>query len=58
MPCKLKLDCSKARSQLKWQPKLDVKTALAWVIDWTKSLQSGANMRDITAHQINQFSLK
>jgi CDP-glucose 4,6-dehydratase len=54
----LKLDCSKARSQLKWQPKLDVKTALAWVIDWTKSLQSGANMRDITAHQINQFSLK
>jgi CDP-glucose 4,6-dehydratase len=54
----LKLDCSKARSQLKWQPKLDVKTALAWVIDWTKSLQSGANMRDITAHQINQFILK
>lgn len=54
----LKLDCSKARSQLKWQPKLDVKTALTWVVDWTKSLQSGANMRDITTHQINQFSLK
>jgi CDP-glucose 4,6-dehydratase len=55
----LKLDCSKARSQLKWRPKLGVKTALAWIIDWTKALQSGANIRDITINQINQFiSLK
>ncbi len=55
----LKLDCSKARSQLKWQPKLDIKTALAWVIDWTKALQSGADMKDITINQIKQFiSLK
>jgi CDP-glucose 4,6-dehydratase len=52
----LKLDCSKARSQLKWQPKLDVKTALAWVIDWTKSLHYGANMRDFTLDQVNQFT--
>ena len=51
----LKLDCSKARSQLKWHPKLDIKTALAWIVSWTKSLQSGANMRDITVNQINQF---
>ena len=51
----LKLDCSKARSQLKWQPKLGVKTALTWVVDWMKSLQSGANMRDVTVHQISQF---
>ncbi len=51
----LKLDCSKARSQLKWHPKLDLKTALAWIVGWTKSLQSGANMRDITINQINQF---
>jgi CDP-glucose 4,6-dehydratase len=55
----LKLDCSKARSQLKWQPKLDVKTALAWVIDWTKALQPGADMKDVTINQIKQFiSLK
>jgi CDP-glucose 4,6-dehydratase len=52
----LKLDCSKARNQLKWEPKLDVKTALTWVIDWTKSLHSGENMRDITSHQINHFT--
>ena len=51
----LKLDCSKARSQLKWQPKLDVKMALTWVVDWTKSLQFEANMREVTVRQINQF---
>lgn len=51
----LKLDCSKARSQLKWQPKLDVQTALTWVIDWFRALHSGANMRDITVNQIMEF---
>ena len=55
----LKLDCSKAHIQLRWQPKLDVKTALGWVVDWTKALHSGANMREVTINQINQFvSLK
>lgn len=55
----LKLDSSKARSQLKWLPKLDIKSTLAWVIDWTKALYSGANMRDMTIDQINLFmSLK
>jgi CDP-glucose 4,6-dehydratase len=52
----LKLDCSKARSQLKWQPRLDAQTALAWVLDWTKALQTGANMRDVTVNQIMEFS--
>ncbi len=51
----LKLDCSKARSQLKWHPRLDLQTGLTWVMDWTKAFQSGANMREVTISQINQF---
>lgn len=51
----LKLDCSKARSQLKWRPKLDVYTALLWVIDWSNALQAESNMREFTIDQINQF---
>jgi CDP-glucose 4,6-dehydratase len=51
----LKLDCSKARTTLGWQPKLDLKTALAWVVDWTRSFHSGANMRSVTEMQINRF---
>ena len=51
----LKLDCSKARAKLGWRPKVNLKTALAWVVDWTKSLQSGDNMRARTEAQIKQF---
>lgn len=53
----LKLDCSKARSLLRWHPRLDVNTALNWVMNWTKSLQSGDDMRDVTIDQIHQFML-
>ncbi|MFM7886288.1 MAG: hypothetical protein ACKPCM_06275 [Pseudanabaena sp.] len=53
----LKLDCSKARSLLRWHPRLDVNNALTWVVNWTKSLQSGYDMRDVTIAQINQFML-
>ena len=52
----LALDCAKARSRLKWQPKLDLLTALAWIVDWTKAFQSGQNMRQITEDQIRQFT--
>lgn len=51
----LKLDCSKARIKLAWEPKLDLKTALTWVVDWTKALQAGANMQNITKAQIQEF---
>ena len=52
----LKLDCSKARTKLGWQPTLDLKTALAWVVDWTKCFQAGStNMRDATEAQIKQY---
>jgi CDP-glucose 4,6-dehydratase len=52
----LKLDCSKAQTQLGWQPKLDIKTALTWVVNWTQAWQSGKNMRDISEQQIESFT--
>ena len=51
----LKLDSSKARARLGWTPKLDLKTALSWVVEWTQYFQSGADMRIVTEDQINQF---
>ncbi len=53
----LKLDCSKAHSLLRWHPRLDVNTALTWVINWTKALQVGTDMRDFTVEQIKQFMI-
>lgn len=51
----LKLDCSKARLKLNWHPKLDLRTALAWIVYWTGSYQSKADMYRVTQSQINQY---
>lgn len=51
----LKLDCSKAHARLDWRPKLDLQTALQWIVDWTKAYQRGVDMRSYTTAQINEF---
>ncbi len=52
----LKLDCAKAKHHLNWQPRLDVKTALNWVVEWAKAWKTGADMREFTANQIIEFA--
>jgi CDP-glucose 4,6-dehydratase len=51
----LKLDISKARSRLGWQPALHLQDALALVIDWSRQRQAGADMRKITLAQIQAY---
>ncbi len=51
----LKVDCSKAHTKLGWMPKLDVKTTLSWIVDWTKAFQAGADMRRYSQEQIHNF---
>jgi CDP-glucose 4,6-dehydratase len=51
----LKLDSSKARLLLNWTTKLDLHTTLAAIVDWNKSYQAGANMREFTDRQILDF---
>lgn len=51
----LTLDCSKARTQINWEPVLDLPTALAWIVDWTKAWQEGCDMQQKTQSQIQQF---
>lgn len=51
----LKLDCSKARTYLGWQPKLNIIAALEWVVKWTQAWQTGQDMRHFTEQQINTF---
>ena len=54
----LKLDCSKAKAHLGWEPQLDLTTALAWVVEWTKAWAIGANMGDFTKQQILEYGNK
>jgi CDP-glucose 4,6-dehydratase len=54
----LKLDCSKARTLLKWKPKLAIETAMDWIVKWYKSYVEGKDMRNITFEQIGQYEEK
>ena len=51
----LKLDCSKARSLLGWQPILPLPTALQWAVDWYKAYSRLENLQAVCIEQIRRF---
>jgi len=51
----LKLDCSKARMRLGTQPRLDLPTALEWIVDWNRAWLRGEDMRGVTERQIEEY---
>ncbi len=51
----LKLDSSRARSRLGWQPLLSLDDALSSIVDWYKALQAGEDMGNVTRRQIEAF---
>lgn len=51
----LRLDSSKARIQLGWQPKLNIDQALKQVIGWHRNWMAGEDMRAVTLGQIEQY---
>lgn len=54
----LKLDCSKAKARLGWQPKLNLTEALTWIVEWFQAYENGADMRVVTESQIRRFAEK
>jgi CDP-glucose 4,6-dehydratase len=51
----LKLDCSKARQSLRWQPKLNLERSLELIVEWFKAYQNGDDMQLVTNDQIRRF---
>lgn len=51
----LRLDCSKARTELKWQPRVDLGAALDSVVEWHLRYSKGENVRKLTEEQIARF---
>jgi CDP-glucose 4,6-dehydratase len=51
----LKLDCSKARARLGWQPRWDLGLTIEKIVEWHKALEQGADMRQTTLSQINTY---
>ena len=52
----LKLDCSKARTQLSWTPRWPLARALDEVVDWHREFLAGSDMRQVCIDQISRFS--
>jgi len=51
----LRLDSSKACTLLDWHPKLHIKDAISWTIDWYKNYLDGRDMHAFTLKQISQY---
>jgi len=51
----LKLDISKARSRLNWQPALRLTEALQLTTEWSRQRLAGADVRVLTLKQINTY---
>lgn len=52
----LKLDISKAKAVLGWEPRWDLKTSLFYIIEWQHSWMAGSNMKQVCTSQINAFN--
>ena len=51
----LKLDSSKARANLFWRPKWNLKKSLGKVVEWTRSYQAGQPALEICNQQIEEY---
>jgi CDP-glucose 4,6-dehydratase len=53
----LRLDCSKARTELGWQPRLCLKEALAKTIEWHSAVANGADAREVSVRQLEDYDV-
>ena len=51
----LRLDSSKARKELGWQPCLTIEVALEWTLDWYRLWQQGADMQQQSCADIARY---
>jgi CDP-glucose 4,6-dehydratase len=51
----LKLDTSKARSELGWRPAMDLGAALATTAEWHRDVHAGADAREVSLRQLADY---
>lgn len=51
----LQLDSSKARDGLRWHPRLDLRTALQWTVDWYRAREENEDLYALTQSQVRAY---
>ena len=51
----LKLDCSKVKAELNWQPRWNISTALQSIVEWNKAWLDKATVREICYKQMKNY---
>ena len=51
----LRLDASRARVELRWNPRLKIEAALEWTMAWYRAWNQGENMSEFTRKQIMDY---
>jgi CDP-glucose 4,6-dehydratase len=51
----LRLDASRARAELGWEPRLRIEQALQWTVDWYRAWQNAADLQEATHAQIAAY---
>lgn len=54
----LRIDCTKAKTLLNWQPRWRLDTALVHIVEWHRRWLAGDDMRDVCIQQIRHFMEK
>lgn len=54
----LRLDASKARHQLGWSPRLTVRDALDWTIEWYRAVREGKDAHSVTVAQLDAYMMR
>ena len=54
----LKLDASRARAELGWQPRLRLETALEWLVTWYKAALAHNDLQALTLGQISEYQAR
>lgn len=54
----LRLDVTKARAELGWEPVLTLDEAVAWTVRWYRSLKDGASARALTVRDVEEYTAR
>ena len=51
----LKLDCTKSKTRLSWETKMNLDLALEYTVEWYKKYMQKENLREFSEKQIENF---